>query len=73
MNNQIHAIVYDLYTSRQLDVIKQEFVLGYVVRNDDRCKTFAKPERIVTFRDTFINLTSGWLMILIMAPMILGM
>ena len=73
MNNLTHAIVYDLYTSRQLDVIKKEFVLGYVVRNDDRCKTFAKPERRATLLDWLIDLTSGWIMILTMAPMILGM
>ena len=73
MNNLTHAIVYDLYTSRQLDVIKKEFVMGYVVRNDDHCMSFSKPERIVTFGDVWIDITSGWLMILLMVPLMLGM
>ena len=73
MNNLTHAIVYDLYTSRQLDVIKKEFVMGYVVRNDDHCKSFSKPERIVTFGDVWIDIMSGWLMVMIMVPWMLGM
>ena len=40
LNNLTHAIVYDLLTSN-LDVIKQEFVMGYVVSNLDLCTTVA--------------------------------
>ncbi len=69
MNNLTHAIIYDLYTSSKLDIIKQEFVMGYIIRNVDRCKTFAKLEKKVTFRDIMSSM-SGWLMMLMMATLI---
>ena len=72
MNNLTHAIIYDLNTSSQLDVLEQEFVMGYIVRNVDHCMTFSKPERKVTFRDIMINSMSGWLMFLMMAPLMFG-
>ena len=73
VNNLTHAIIYDLNTSSQLDVLEQEFVMGYIVRNVDHCMTFSKPERKVTFRDKMINCMSGWLMFLMMAPLMFGM
>ena len=39
LNNLTHALVYDLQTSKLIDVIKQEFMMGYVVSDYDLCIT----------------------------------
>ena len=47
--------------------------MSYIVHNVDHCMTFSKPERKVIFHDIMINSMSGWLMMLMMAPLMSGM
>ncbi len=66
LNNLTHEILYDL-PSNKLDVIEQEFVMGYTIRSDHYL-ILAAVKRKFTILNHFLSYSFGLLMFMITPP-----